>query len=203
MSYRFLYRKAVGARRMARQLKANIAGVAAVEFGLIAPLLLIMLIGTVEISRAISIDRRLGLATAMVGDLVAREEDMTAADLNAIYDIVEHVMEPYDVNDLKLAVIPVQASSTNKTNTRVYASSANRPAFNGKSNPSTCATYALTTGLVDEGDSVIVVESSYDYRPLFGNDYISATTWTDKSVLSPRNSCVDFDDNNCVWQCGG
>lgn len=201
MSSRFLYRKVVGFHHLARRLKDNVAGIAAVEFGLIAPVMLIMLIGTIEISRAISIDRRFGLATAMVGDLVAREEDMTAANLNAIYDIVQHVMSPYDSTVLKIAVIPVKAASDSKTNTKVYAGTANRPSYNGKAAPGTCSDYGLTAGLVDKGESVIVVESSYDFTPLIVNDFIAAKTWTDKSVLSPRNSCVDFDDDNCVSSC--
>ena len=198
MSSKFLHRKAVGIRYLGRRLRENVAGMAAVEFGLIAPVMLIMLIGTIEISRAISIDRRFGLATAMVGDLVAREEDMTSANLNAIYDIVEHVMAPYDATKLKIAVIPVKADSNDKTNTKVYATDANRPSYNGKALPAYAANYGLNAGLVDEGESVIVVESSYDFSPLLVNDLIAAKTWTDKAVLSPRASCVDFDDNNCV-----
>lgn len=201
MYSKFLTRKVIGTRILVRRLKDNIAGIAAVEFGLVAPVMLIMLIGTIEISRAISIDRRFGLATAMVGDLVAREEDMTADNLNAIYDIVAHVMSPYDSSNLKLAVIPVKAASNNKTNTKVYASLTNRPSLHGHTAPAGCADYGLSSGLVDQGESVIVVESSYDYSPLIVNDLIAAKTWTDKSVLSPRNSCVDFDDDNCVSSC--
>ncbi len=201
MSSRFLHRKSVEVRHLARRLKGNVAGVAAVEFGLIAPVMLIMLIGTIEISRAISIDRRFGLATSMVGDLVAREDDMTAANLNAIYDIVEHVMSPYDSAQLKISVVPVKAASDNKSNTKVYASSTNRPSFNGMVAPGRCSDYGLTAGLVGKGESVIVVESSYNFKPLLVNDLIGASTWTDKSVLSPRSSCVDFDDNNCVSSC--
>ncbi len=201
MSSKFIRRKAVGIRYFARDLKNNVAGLAAVEFGLIAPIMLIMLIGTIEVSRAISMDRRFGLATAMVGDLVAREEDMTADNLNAIYGIVEHVMEPYESSALKISVVPVKAASDDKTNTKVYAGTANRPSYNGMSAPGTCSGYGLTAGLVDQGESVIVVESSYDYTPLIVNDFIAAKTWTDKSVLSPRNSCVDFDDDNCVSSC--
>ena len=53
-----------------RRLGRNAEGVAAVEFGFIAPIMLLMLIGTIEISRAITIDRRFGLVTSMVADLV-------------------------------------------------------------------------------------------------------------------------------------
>ena len=201
MSSKFLRRKITSIRFFARDLQRNIAGMAAIEFGLVAPVMLIMLIGTIEISRAISIDRRFGLATSMVGDLVAREEDMTADNLNAIYNIVEHVMEPYDASVLKIAVVPVKAASDDKTNTKVYAGTTNRPSYNGYSAPGSCSNYGLTAGLVDKGESVIVIESSYNFTPLIVNDFIGAKTWTDKSVLSPRNSCVDFDDDNCVSSC--
>lgn len=196
-----LKRTTVKVRCFARRIRNNVAGVAAVEFGLIAPVMLIMLIGTIEVSRAISMDRRFGLATAMVGDLVAREEEMTADNLNAIYDIVAHVMEPYDSSSMKIAVIPVKAASDDKTNTKVYASASNRPSLHGKLAPAACSNYGLTAGLVDKGESVIVVESSYDFKPIIVNDLIAAKTWTDKAVLSPRNSCVDFDDDNCVSSC--
>jgi len=201
MSSKFLRRKVIGIRCFARDLHSNIAGMAAIEFGLVAPVMLIMLIGTVEISRAISIDRRFGLATSMVGDLVAREEDMSADNLNAIYNIVEHVMEPYDASALKIAVVPVKAASDDKTNTKVYAGVTNRPSYHGKTAPGECSSYGVTAGLLDKGESVIVIESSYNYTPLLVNDFIAAKTWTDKSVLSPRNSCVDFDDDNCVSSC--
>ncbi|MCH9765085.1 MAG: pilus assembly protein [Alphaproteobacteria bacterium] len=201
MSLKFMHRQAIGARYYARRLKDNISGIAAVEFGLIAPVMLIMLIGTIEVSRAISIDRRFGLSTSMVGDLVAREEDMSADNLNAIYNIVQHVMSPYDTSQLKIAVIPVKAASDDNTNTKVYAATTNRPSYNGMAAPAACSDYGLTAGLVDEGESVIVVESSYDFTPLLVNDILGARTWTDKSVLSPRTSCVDFDDDNCVSPC--
>ena len=39
-------------------------GVAAVEFGLLVPLLFIMFIGTLEIGQAVGLDRRVSMATA-------------------------------------------------------------------------------------------------------------------------------------------
>ena len=75
-------------------------GVAAVEFGLLAPLLVVMLVGTYEVSRAISMDRRFNTITSMVGDLVSREQDMgdsqseNVATASAIMEVVQHVMAP-------------------------------------------------------------------------------------------------------------
>lgn len=185
----------------ARRAVRDIGGVAAVEFGYLAPVMMLMLVGTVEVSRAVAMDRRFGLVTSMVADLVAREKSMTAADLNGIYNIVAHVMAPYDASTLKIKVIPVKANPNNATNTLVYAGTTNRPSYHGATLLAKCTTYTLTPGLVAAGASVIIVETSYNYTPLLTGNIIPASTWTDKAILSPRNSCVDFDNDNCVSTC--
>jgi hypothetical protein len=120
-------------------------------------------------------------------------------------------MQPYDGNAMKVGVIAVKASSTNANDTRVEWSFSH----NGYSVPARCAPYSLPAGLVGQGGSVIVVESSYAFQPLFltwvnnpietghgdAKNPVSATTWTDKSTHSPRNSCVDFNGTNCVLNC--
>ena len=185
-----------------RRLGHNAEGVAAVEFGFIAPIMLLMLIGTIEISRAITIDRRFGLVTSMVADLVTREKTMTAANLNKIYDIVGFVMGSYDNGSLKISVIPVKADPDDVTNTVVYAEDTNRPAHNsGVDDPAKCAPYALTDNLISAGSSVIVVKTSYDFSPILLGYVMGNLSWTDSATLSPRNSCVDFDGDNCVSDC--
>lgn len=160
-----------------------------------------MFVGVVETCRAISIDRRVSQATSLVADLVAREEKVTSADLQAMYDIVEQTMVPFDASVLKMSVIPVKASSTDAAQTKVYAATTNRPSLNGGSVPGKCSAYALTAGLLDKGEAVIVVEASYAYTPLFVGALFNSSTWTQKAILSPRNSCIDFDDDNCVSTC--
>ena len=185
----------------ARRVRSDIGGMAAVEFGYLAPVMLLMLIGTVEVSRAVAMDRKFGLATALVADLIAREKTMSAANLNAIYDIVAHVMSPYDTSSLKIGVVPVKANPTNASNTEVYAATLNRPSYHGATQPAKCSAYGLTTGLLAAGSSVIVVETSYTYTPILTGSIFGSKNWTDKAILSPRNSCVDFDNDNCVSTC--
>lgn len=188
-----------------RRLRHSADGVAAVEFGLIAPIMLLMLIGTIEISRAITIDRRFGMVTSMVADLVTREKTMTDDNLEKIYDIVSFVMGQYDNGSLKISVIPIKADPTDAGNTVVYADQANRPSYptpaSGVENPAKCAPYSLTDDLISAGSSVIVVKTSYDFSPIVLGYVIGQATWTDTATLSPRNSCVDFDNDNCVSTC--
>ena len=135
-------------------------GAAATEFAFLAPLLMLMLLGTIEIGRAISMDRHFSIATSTASDLVAREELLGTTDANAqtnlaaMMDSIKYMMKPYDSSSLKMGVFQVRASPDDATDTRVDWSYS----FNGYAAPQQCDTYALPTGLIDKGASVIVVE---------------------------------------------
>jgi Flp pilus assembly protein TadG len=186
----------------------SIDGVAATEFAFLAPLLVLLYLGTVEVSRAINIDRQFNIATAMTADLVAREEELGAteaesnATLDGILQSVGHAMHPYDPSTLKLSIISVKASTEDASDTKVEWSYSH----NGYSAPPKCSSYPLPPDVVAEGESVIVVESSYTFKPLFTDivpGFNGQMTWTDKSFHSPRNSCVDYAGNQCLLDCTG
>lgn len=198
-------------RRACRSLIDDIRGVAAVEFGIIAPVLLVMLVGVIEVTRAVSIDRRFGQVTSMVADLVAREENISAEDLDGVsngkrtgvYAIVEHVMGVWGTDTLKLQIIPVQSDPVDASIRKIYAGVANRPSFGaGAAVRPACEDYTdLSADLLGPNSSVIVVESEFGYTPLFADGMIPPKVWKDKAIMAPRNQCVDFDDNNCVSNC--
>jgi Flp pilus assembly protein TadG len=197
------------ARGILRRVWADTRGVAAVEFAYLAPIILLMLLGTIETGRAINIDRHFSMATSTLGDLVSREEWLgksnseAEANLDGMMDAIEHIMEPYDTKDLKLRVMSVRASPDDAEDTRVEWSYSH----NGMSKPSKCDAYALPPGMVTKGGSAIVVESSYVFKPIFG-DFVPGVSgnmnWSDTSYHSPRNSCVDYikGDNCSSLSCG-
>jgi Flp pilus assembly protein TadG len=189
--------------RLLGRLARDKRGSAAVEFAFLAPLLTLMLLGTIELGRAINMDRVFTMATETTGDLVAREQYLGTSstdaktNLDAMMLSVKQVMLPYDSSSLALGVISVQASPTNAADTRVVWSYS----YNGKTVPSKCATYTLPSGMLAKGGSTIVVESSFLFKPLFTNvipGLSGNVNWADKSYHSPRNSCVDYvKGDNC------
>lgn len=210
-----------GTRAFAQRVVRKTEGVAAIEFAMIVPILMLGFIGTFELVRAVGMDRRFSTVISMTSDLVAREEDLganPAQTLDNIMQVVTHVMQPYDTSVLQLEVIPVMADPNDATNTFVYA-----PPYsygNGGTNYSKCDSYDLSAapGVIGPGGSVIVVEGRYSYAPVFEGifdnlnaglvDFSSedtqwddSATWEDRSIHSPRHSCVDFEQNNCVVTC--
>lgn len=197
--------------RFVRRFRCDSSGIAAIEFGYLAPILLMMFICTIELGRMIAIDRRFSLATALVADLVTREKAISAVDLKGqdgeqnggIYGIVKHVMSPFDTTTLKIAITPVQANPDDPDDIRVYAETTNRPPLHNATNRAKGDAFTLDSGLIAPGASAIVVETSYEYEPLF-LDFLTSVMgwsnfqWTDLQVMSPRENCVDFDNNKCV-----
>lgn len=170
-------------------------GVAAIEFAFVLPILVLVLLGTIEIARAIDADRRFGYATSSTTDLIAREQDLTDADLDGMMNGIEHMMRPYDSSSLSLRVTAVRAPMSSGQQPRVEWSYAHRE---GKTH-NKCDTYALPADLVSPGGRVIVVETKYNFTPLFINwaknplaDQMSGSVipWTDKATLTPRSDCV-------------
>ena len=181
-------------------LQRSIDGMAAVEFAYLAPVLMLMLIGTIEISRAVEIDRRFGTVAQMVGDLVAREEALDDDDMVAIGAIADHIMRPHDTSTLGLSIMAVKAANTNQNDTRIEWSYAKGP---GAVAPPKCQNYALPNNLLNTGASAIVVEARYKFEPILTNSIAGAMDWADKSTHIPRGSCVKYNGSNCLLSCPG
>ena len=171
-------------RQLVGRFVGKTDGIAAVEFGLLVPLLFVMLIGTVEIGQAVGLDRRVSMATSAVSDLIAQGEN---PDLEApgIMDIVQHMLTPYDASRLSISVVLVHANLSNATDIPVLWSYSH----NGAPAPSRCARYTMPTGLLVAGDRAYVAEGRYDYEPLLVSYFLNTNmTLQDKSTHLPRKT---------------
>lgn len=194
----------IRAAMLVRRWRRDTTGAAAIEFGFLVPVMLVMMLGTIEVSRGISVDRRFSLVTSMVGDLIAREKTISPSPTSALYGIMKSaktIMAPYDSTSLKLKIISVMALKADTTQGTVkWAYECTNSSCTLSSTSTTCNAYALAANVVSQGSSVIIVESKYSFSPLFTSwkkDPMKGATWTDKSTHSPRQVCVD-DGSGCT-----
>lgn len=140
-------------------------GVAAVEFALILPVMLMVYLGTMEASALISMDRRVQTVAGTVGDLVARVDGkITTAEINNYFNAATGIMQPYPSTDLRQVVTSVYVKPNGTT--QVMWS---KP-YNGGTAHATGGTYKLPPEMIAIalGKYVIVAEASYSYTPLLG-----------------------------------
>ena len=182
------------------RLRKDQRGVAAVEFALIVPVMFMLFVGSVEMSQALTVDRRVTQSASSSADLVARAPvaGLSTADVDGLMLIVNQLMKPYDATPLTVNIVSVKAqtaggalqilvdwSRDNKGGTP-YARNAN---------------YAsLPNGLLAAGESVIVAETKYLYTPLIFSYFIqNAFDMKETFYLKPRNSsCINLLPINCV-----
>jgi Flp pilus assembly protein TadG len=184
-----------------RSLASDASGVVAIEFALIAPLLMVMTFGTFEVSRALIVHKRFQRSVAMVGDLVSREEqlgttyDEAKAQLSLTMAAAVHAMLPYSATPLEIGVYQFRAKSTDATLTRVEWSYAyhNMPIQNCSLTYTTNS--LVPAGLLSTGDAAIIINATYQYNPLLTNiipGLVKQMTWTNTMTFSPRYGSVFY-----------
>jgi Flp pilus assembly protein TadG len=202
--------------RALRTFAANDQGIAAVEFGLIAPIALIMMLGLIECGRALVMARRFNLVTAVASDLVARSQTMSNVELDGIATAVAVLWKPYDNAPLNFTIMQIRAAGTGATLKapgatyidwgRQFVWTIGSPSkFVGSNVAGTCPAKAMPANMIANGGSTILVESNYTFSPLFTStpltsNIMNASTWNWKgsSTHVPRQLCVDYNGNNCL-----
>ena len=81
--------------RSLRHFRRDRRGASAVEFALIAPLMLGLYIGCVEISEGVAADRKVTLTAGVLANLTSQVTTLTTADISNILNASTAIMNPY------------------------------------------------------------------------------------------------------------
>jgi Flp pilus assembly protein TadG len=141
-------------RRFARENK----GVAALEFAIIAPLLMVpLLLGTVDLIDVMGANKRAQNAAASVADVVARDTEISNAELAGMWRALDILMYPNDPGTMEIRITSV--SIVNASTAEVVWSEAH----GGMTARTTGSTVSLDSRMMQVGTSIIMVESVYNY----------------------------------------
>ena len=89
-------------------LRSDRKGVGAIEFAFIAPVLIILYIGALEVSVAMSVNKKLARASSTVADLVTQAETINKAGLVDMVAVARSVMAPYNSEGLGVRVSAIK-----------------------------------------------------------------------------------------------
>lgn len=156
-------------------------GVSAVEFAIILPFMAMLYLGGTAITQAIIVKRKVVLVAHTVGDLVARDNNVTNAEVTAIFDAAKAVFAPYDWTSLlkiKITSVNVNGSGTATVGWSDALQDTAR---------ATNSSVTLPTGLNAPNTSIIWTEVSYNFTPPVGGAFTGGTlTLTDQLYIRPR-----------------
>ncbi|OYX29350.1 MAG: hypothetical protein B7Y99_13315 [Caulobacterales bacterium 32-69-10] len=170
-------------------------GVSAVEFALIAPVLITTFMGLAELSQGMTVQRRVSHAASAVGDLVAQADKVTDTGIVGIFRAATVILSPFPTTPLKLRVTSVTRNAqglsiVDWSETPAGQATGLAKLANGATVPN-CGG-ATTTGCVPAGlltatgDNVIMSEGQYTYEALVKYVIKNGLTFNEKFYLRAR-----------------
>jgi len=168
-----------GLKRIARDNR----GASAVEFALIAPFMILLYLGAVEISLALSIDRKITSAASALADLVAQDDVITDGEMADIMNAGGVIIAPFNTAPLQMRITSVLMNGSDEV--RVQWSDAvgmNAYAAGGSA--------PVPAGVLQRNRSVIMVEVNYRYDTMFSELGVSQFDINEVFYLRPRQSIV-------------
>jgi Flp pilus assembly protein TadG len=176
-------------------------GLAAVEFALIVPLMLVLFYGTLEFSSGVAVDRKVNLVARTLSDLTTRTLDSVDDNLlRNFFATSASILMPFDVTPTQPTLSEVYIDNNNVAKIQ-WSKSATIAMVGGApqatlqpSARSKGDTVAVPAGLLVPKTYLIWSEVSYTYRPAIG--YVMAKagiTLKNQSYTRPRQSdCIDY-----------
>lgn len=176
-------------RRFIKALGLDRRGSLAVEAAMAVPVLAVLLLGGVEVTRFVLLNQKLERTSATVADLVSRSEKIFAAELPTLFVAAGFTFDPFDLaGDGRVIVSSIY--KTSGTPPRVIW----QRAFGAGGGTSAFGTQGVDAILPDglvvrDGENVIVSETFFDFVPLFAGDVVGlleARRLSTFSVMRPR-----------------
>ncbi|GAB1718004.1 MAG: TadE-like protein [Nitrobacter sp.] len=181
-------------RHAASELRSDARGLAATEFAMIVPLMLVMFLGTVEVSTGVAIDRKVTLVARTLSDLTSQSKAVGDTDIANFFAASYGIMWPYPSAPVRATISELYIDPATSV-ARVQWSKGTAPRDPG-------TPVDIPSGLIGKdssektlpGQYLIFSEVSYLYQPGIGYVVSKAgVTLSDTTYTRPRQStCVIY-----------
>lgn len=153
-------------------------GIAAAEFALILPVLLLVLMGTIELTNALTAKRKLLNATQTAADLIGQETDVTSSDLSTIYLASRLTMSPLNAGTMSIGVASVRFDSTTGTPSLDWT--------DGYGGGEVVDPLLKADGRGEAGASIVILTTKYAYSPLITLIIPTSFFMSETTYVRPR-----------------
>lgn len=179
--------------RLPRKYREDERGVAAVEFAIIAPIIIAIYLGLAELSMILDVKRQVSHSASVAADLATQTSQLNDTDSA---DMISAVLRVADVPETANYTVHMESFDRDSSGNVV---SLGEVVFNtgGESNLPSVDVASLSTDVLDEDSGLVVARVSYEYTPMgltstmTGREdkFLSGTfNLTETFLLKPRQS---------------
>ena len=164
-------------------------GVSAVEFAMMAPLMIGLYLGCVEISDGVGADRKVSLTAAALANLTAQVTTISASEMTNILDASSAIIKPYSAANLNMTVSCVKIDASGNATVK-WSVTRNGTANSGS--------ISIPSALAVPSSYLIFSQVSYAYTPTVGYTITGTLNLSDKMYMSPRISAPSYGSTTCT-----
>lgn len=167
-----------------RRLAGDTKGVAAIEFAMIAPIMIALYVGLAEVSMLITSDRKVSHASSVTGDLAAQYETISNNEMSNIMQAAIAVM---GTNHARSAHVSVDIISFEKDNSGTI----NEVGYAklGSGFPTKYSAAGVSNKLLNKTSGLVVARVKYVYQSN-SREFIGHPSLTETFMLKPRKSAT-------------
>jgi Flp pilus assembly protein TadG len=188
------------ARLSVRDLIADRSGIAAIEFAMIVPIMLLMFFGTLEFSSGVAVDRKVTLMARTLSDLTSQATSVADTDLTNFFSAGISISTPYDATPTKARISEIyvdshQVATIQWSKAATIASGSTQATLTTSTRfPGDVVTGLVPPALLVKQTSLIFSEVGYLYKPTVGYKMApSGVNLSDVAYSRPRQSaCVIY-----------
>lgn len=158
-----------------------------IETAVLMPILILIILGGVEISRYVLLNQKLDRVAASIGDLVAQAETISITDIDNLFASTKYVINPFSLGSQGTVILssvgatggdpPIVRWQRSGAGSLVVASALGAAGSNA----------TLPSGFsVVSGDSAIVAEVFFDYTPWLLSSVTSPSRLYHRALFRPR-----------------
>lgn len=191
-----------------RKFAEDAGGLAAVEFALVAPIMMLLFFGLIELCNALNAHQKVTSVASTAADLTGQAKAVTAADLDDVFAASSAIMTPFSNDDVSIVITSIGGSGHRNVGKVLWS------VTNGKG---TAHNVGDTIDVGDPADlsdddigllpadcadgtqcSLILAEVTYTYRSPYAQIITGDVPMTDTFYTKPRRVIAVACDN-----CGG
>lgn len=167
-------------------------GVAAVEFALIAPLMIALYFGLAELTMGLMAERRASHLASTLADLVAQDAQTDRATLDQVLSAGAPIMEPFPATSSELKIVISSVVADEDGDVSVAWS---RATSGATARTKGASVDGLPEDLLANNEGLIMAEVEYKHTPVIGYVIDETMTFRERFYLRPRQAaqvaCTD------------
>jgi Flp pilus assembly protein TadG len=175
-------------RKLFGRFSGDRRGVSAVEFALLAPLMITMYVGCAEVSDGVSADRKVSLTAAALANLSSQVTTISTTDMTNILDASSAIIAPYSTSHLTITLSCISIDANSRATVKWSVT---------RGGTARSGSVTIPAALAVPSSQLLFGEATYQYTPTIGYTVTGTMNLSDHMYMSPRITAPTYNNIGC------